>query len=97
MLQYIPSLIIDDANNSLVAIPTLSEVRIALWCLDPHSAVGPDGFNGFLFCHCWDVVQTDVHKAIQEFFLGFDLPRATRSTLIALIPKSTSPQTFVRL
>ena len=35
--------------------------------MNPLSALGPDGFTGKFFRHCWYVVGFDVVAAVQEF------------------------------
>ena len=36
--------------------------------MDPMSALGPDGFTGKFFRHCWDLVGSDVVDAVQNFY-----------------------------
>ncbi|VFQ82121.1 unnamed protein product [Cuscuta campestris] len=93
-LSQIPSIITDSDNLQLSRIPSLEEVRQAVWELDSSSASGPDGFNGVFFRTCWDIIKEEMLKASQEFFLGFPIPRAYGSTLISLIPKKDSPKRF---
>lgn len=93
-LSSIPSLITAEDNLMLTAIPSLEEVKEAVWSLDPHSAAGPDGFNGWFFRTWWEIICVDVYKAVQEYFLGFPVPRAMAHSMIVLIPKGTSQRTF---
>ncbi|VFQ82730.1 unnamed protein product, partial [Cuscuta campestris] len=78
----------------LTALPTLEEVKNAIWNLDSNSASGPDGYNGVFFRTTWDIIKEDMLKASQEFFLGFAIPHAFGSTLITLIPKKDCPKSF---
>ncbi|VFQ96673.1 unnamed protein product, partial [Cuscuta campestris] len=93
-LSHIPWLITDSDNNLLSSLPSMEEVRQAVWELDSSSASGPDGFNGIFFRSCWEIIKEDMLKASQEFFLGFPIPQAYGSTLITLIPKKESPKCF---
>ncbi|VFR01649.1 unnamed protein product [Cuscuta campestris] len=94
ILNHIPSLITNDDNNMMSAIPDEMEIRKAVWDLNPNSAAGPGAFNGCFFRNCWDIVKHDVIKASQEFFMGLPVPQAYGSTLITLIPKKENYTTF---
>lgn len=94
ILSYIPRLVSDEDNTRLTMLPTASEIKDAVWHLDPHSAAGPDGFHGMFYRSCWSVIHSDVEKAVQEFFLGIPQPSIMASAFITLIPKTSSPQSF---
>ncbi|VFQ80769.1 unnamed protein product [Cuscuta campestris] len=74
--QFIPNVITEEENNNLTIIPTLEEVRAAVWDLDPHSTSGPDGYTWEFFRKTWHILGQDLHKAAQEFFLGIPTPKA---------------------
>ncbi|VFQ92890.1 unnamed protein product [Cuscuta campestris] len=86
--------IVEMDNAMLTALPSLEEVKNAVWALESNSASGPDGYNGLFFRTTWDIIKQDMLKASQEFFLGFAIPRAFGSTLITLIPKKDCPKSF---
>ncbi|VFQ99349.1 unnamed protein product, partial [Cuscuta campestris] len=90
-LRYIPCTVTAEDNNSLKKLPSMEEVKQAVWSLNENAAPGPDGFNGFFFRACWDIIKIDLLKACQEFFLGVKVPVAFASTIITLIPKVNSP------
>lgn len=94
ILSHIPSILTAQDNLMLTGLLTESEVKTAVWSLDPHSAAGPDGFHGHFYRSCWNVIHSDVFKAVQEFFLGVPQPSIMARALITLIPKVSSPQTF---
>ncbi|GJU50690.1 putative RNA-directed DNA polymerase [Tanacetum coccineum] len=52
---------------------------------------GPDGFTAAFFKETWDIVASDVVKAVQEFFVNGNLLKELNHTIIALIPKVISP------
>ena len=54
-----------------------------------------DGFSGFFYGHCWDVVAQDVYNAVREFFIGVPIPKSIASTLIVLNPKKEDYTSFV--
>lgn len=37
--------------------------------MDANSAAGPDGYTGYFYRTCWDVIKIDFHTAVYEFFL----------------------------
>ena len=63
------------------------EVKKADFQFDGQSVAGMDGFTGFFFTHCWDVISDDAFQAAREFMCGVPLPKSIASTLIVLIPK----------
>lgn len=93
-LSYIPPLISEADNASLLRPVELCEIREAVWRLDPDSAAGVDGFSGRFYQCCWDIIQADLRQAVQEFFLGVPVPRSVSSTLMVLLPKKLSPSHF---
>lgn len=90
-LDCIPSLITSDMNVALCSIPQEPEILEAVKGLSPYSAPGPDGFTGFFFIHCWEIINTDVVSAIQDFFRGGQIPSPVASTLLILLPKIPNP------
>ena len=49
LLEYIPQLVTSEHNILLTQVPTLLEVRKAVFDLNPFSAGGLDKFNGFFY------------------------------------------------
>ncbi|VFQ69892.1 unnamed protein product [Cuscuta campestris] len=94
ILQHIPTLITAEDDASITALPNLEEVKHTIWEMDANSTSGPDGFNGTFFKCCWDIIQQDVLKASQDFFLGMPIPKGYGSTFLTLIPKKSQPKTF---
>src|SRR5436190_1999774 len=62
--------------------------------MDPNSAPGPDGFNGYFYSFCWEIIKQDLFEAISELFAGGELPISWTSTSILPIPKKDNPSTF---
>ncbi|XP_071914116.1 uncharacterized protein [Coffea arabica] len=94
LLQIIPPLILQEDNQALEDIPSMEEVKQAVYAMDGDSAVGPDGFTGKFFTFAWDIIAKDVYNAVVSFFCGAELPRFIISTSIVLIPKIPNPQDF---
>lgn len=51
------------------------------------SAHGPDDFGGFFFRKYWDVITSDVHNAVLQFFRQGRLLPNLNSNVVVLIPK----------
>lgn len=79
-------------NSQLTTIPTILEIREAIFAIHPDKAPGPDGFSASFFQSNWDVVGPAITKEIQGFFTTGSLPHAINSTHIRLIPKIMSPK-----
>ncbi|KAL0439993.1 UNVERIFIED_CONTAM: hypothetical protein Slati_2482300 [Sesamum latifolium] len=67
------------------------EVRRVVFDMSVHSVAGLDGFNGFFYQRCWDIIQEDVIDAVKDFLSGTSLPISVTATSIALIPKVKNP------
>ncbi|XP_020551115.1 uncharacterized protein LOC110012328 [Sesamum indicum] len=73
------------------AMPTMIEVREAVFSIEPKSVAGPNGFGAIFYHTCWDLVSEDVFGAVSEFFRGKAMPKSFTATTISLIPKTASP------
>jgi hypothetical protein len=85
--NVIPSLVSDNENNILTAIPDSEEIKQAVFTLSGDSAPGPDGFGGCFYQTYWDIVAPDVCLAVQYFFQNNHLMRNYNSSNVVLIPK----------
>ncbi|VFQ89741.1 unnamed protein product [Cuscuta campestris] len=92
--QFIDQVIYDRDNQLICSLPSEAEIYKAILNLNPDSAASPDGFNGYFFRICWNIIKVDVILACQEFFLGFPVPRSFGSTFITLIAKIEDPKGF---
>ncbi|KAL0368333.1 UNVERIFIED_CONTAM: hypothetical protein Scaly_1052200, partial [Sesamum calycinum] len=81
----------DEDRRFLCVMPTLGEVRDAVFSIDPDSVAGPDGFGAVLFHTCWEIIVEDVFGAVTEFFREEKMPKGFTATTISLIPKTASP------
>ena len=95
LLQNIPCLVSPDNNVSLFHEVTMEEVKGIMFGLNKESKLGPNGFIGVFFMHCWKIVAEDVLAATGDFMAGIAIPKGITSTLIVLIPKKPNPSTFV--
>ena len=85
--EVIPKLVSIEDNDMLIRIPIVSDIKTVVFDMDPHSALGLDGFLGLLFCNCWEVVEHDFCAAVQSFFLIGTLMNGFNSSFMILLPK----------
>ncbi|KAF9624335.1 hypothetical protein IFM89_009618 [Coptis chinensis] len=60
LIHTMPHIISEADNVALTAITTAQEIKAAVFLLNADSSPGPDGFTGFFFHHCWEIVEYDV-------------------------------------
>ncbi|GJU63730.1 putative RNA-directed DNA polymerase, eukaryota, reverse transcriptase zinc-binding domain protein [Tanacetum coccineum] len=60
-----------------------------------NKAPGPNGYSVAFFKEAWDIIVGDVTKAIKEFFTTGVLVKELSHTIIALIPKVTTPMRII--
>nr|GEW60201.1 RNA-directed DNA polymerase, eukaryota, reverse transcriptase zinc-binding domain protein [Tanacetum cinerariifolium] len=68
------------------------EIKKALFDIEDNKAPRPDEFTSRFFKKSWEIIKDDFCAAIKEFFESGKLLRDINATLIALVPKSTTPQ-----
>ncbi|GJW60131.1 uncharacterized protein Tco_0109466 [Tanacetum coccineum] len=68
-----------------------AEIKSALFSMSDDKAPGPDGFTAAFFKKAWDIVGDNFSCAIRDFFSNGKLLREVNHTIIALIPKVTTP------
>ncbi|KAL0364037.1 UNVERIFIED_CONTAM: hypothetical protein Sangu_0501300 [Sesamum angustifolium] len=81
----------DEDRRSLCVMPTLEEVREAVFNIGPDSVADPDGFGVIFFHTCWEIISEDVFGAVTEFFRGVEMPKGFTATTISLISKTANP------
>lgn len=57
-----------DMNRSLTAPLSLEEVKHAVFSINPRKAPGEDGFTSFFFQKYWEILGTEIFKAVLDFF-----------------------------
>ncbi|GJZ24777.1 RNA-directed DNA polymerase, eukaryota, partial [Tanacetum coccineum] len=62
------------------------EIKRAIWDCGGDRASGPDGFTFKFFTTFWDLLEADVIRFVQAFFLTGSFPQGCNSLFIALIP-----------
>jgi hypothetical protein len=66
--RTIPNLITAADNDLLTRVPSIDEVKQAVFNMDGSSSPGPDGFGGCFFQNFWDIVGPDVVPRSHSFF-----------------------------
>jgi len=63
------------------------EIKNVVFNLNGNSAPSFDGFGGVFYHSCWEIIETDICNAVQQFFKqNLVLPRMN-SNVVSLIPK----------
>jgi hypothetical protein len=67
------------------------EVVEVIMLADGNKCPGPDGFNFSFFTKFWEVLEKEVMRLFEEFYVSASLPSCFSSYFITLIPKILSP------
>ncbi|KAL8529340.1 hypothetical protein ACS0TY_006669 [Phlomoides rotata] len=54
-----------EENAALIALPSVEEIRWAIFDMEPSSSPGQDGFSGSFYQSCWDIISFDVIEAVR--------------------------------
>ena len=84
----------DEESLALESPCSPSQVKLSLWAMKPFKAPGPDGLHPGFFQRCWPQVRDSVTQEVIKVFQTSKLPEYLNSTLIALIPKCSGPETI---
>nr|XP_025670270.1 uncharacterized protein LOC112770062 [Arachis hypogaea] len=79
---------IDDGEAAVLEeMPSLEEIRKAVWDCDSSTASGSDGYNMNLIKKCWGEIGQELTVAVLGFFQSAKLPTEANVTWVALAPK----------
>ena len=78
LLDIIPLVVSEQDNEALQQLPTKHEIQRVVFQMNVDSCSGLDGFTGSFFTTCWDVVKSDVCRAIGDFFARQNYPGSTQ-------------------
>lgn len=76
LLEHIPSLVIDDFNNSIKAFPILKEVKKVVIELNRESD-SIQGFTVIFFHSYWNFVGEDIFRVVNAFYEYLPLPNSS--------------------
>jgi hypothetical protein len=68
------------------------EIKNAMFDISDEKAPGQDGFSSKFFKSAWGIVGKDVCLAVKDFFQNGKMLKEVNATVIALVPKSSTPQ-----
>ncbi|KAL1189620.1 putative ribonuclease H protein [Cardamine amara subsp. amara] len=71
----------------LSKVPPAKDIQKAIFRLNQNKSPGPDGLTSGFYKSAWLILGAEVTNAISRFFNNPDMPRATNSTILTLIPK----------
>lgn len=86
----LPSLCEADRNH-LDWIPSILDIKEALFSLKPYKSPGPDGFHPIFFQKCWNITHEDIVHMVQDVFRNKCVDPRLNVTHICLIPKVDFP------
>lgn len=73
--------------EALVKLPTEEDIMRTLFKLNPNKSPGPDGLTSRFYSCTWNILGKEVTASISKFFESGNLPTATNSSILTLIPK----------
>ncbi|XP_042984734.1 uncharacterized protein LOC122313615 [Carya illinoinensis] len=77
----------EDDNVNLLELPSIQEVKQAIFSILTDSSPGPDGFGSGFYKACWDIVAMDVVDGVHDFFGGGKIPREFTASFLVFISK----------
>lgn len=83
----IPNLVSNEDNDLLSKLPSMEEIKNAVFSMNGNGAPGPNGFGGFFYQHFWDIIAKDVYNAVLQFFKNSWVLPNLNSSVVVLIPK----------
>jgi hypothetical protein len=78
-------------SNYMIRPVCDKEIKEALFQIGDDKALGPDGYTTTFYKKVWAIVGNDVCLAIRDFFVHGKLLQEIKHTIIALLPKVTTP------
>lgn len=64
------------------------EIKSILFSMDNNKLPRPNGYNALFFKAIWDIIRSDVVKAINHFFTTGYLFKEVNCTIFAFVPKT---------
>ncbi|XP_026416443.1 uncharacterized protein LOC113311863 [Papaver somniferum] len=91
--DHLPTVITEEDNNLLTAIPTDEEIFSILKKMESWSAPGPEGFQDGFYKSQWNIIGEDVCNMVKDFFSNKNMSLSLNKTYISLILKTKKPLT----
>lgn len=80
-------MVYDEDKSNFCKIPDEQENISAIKLMNADSARGNDGYTGYFYTDCWEIIKSDVCAVVKYFFLGSYIPKEISSTILVLLPK----------
>ena len=77
-----PNILSSDQSKFLERKFTKDEIKRAVWDCGGDRAPGPDGFTFKFFTSFWDLLEEDVNRFVQEFFVSRSFPKDATHLLL---------------
>nr|GEV42320.1 hypothetical protein [Tanacetum cinerariifolium] len=87
---FVTSLDVNNAND-MIRMVSVTKIKNVMFSMGNEKSPGLDGFMAAFFKEAWDIVGKDVILVVREFFINGKLLKELNHTIIALIPKVSTP------
>ncbi|XP_040998238.1 uncharacterized protein LOC121244295 [Juglans microcarpa x Juglans regia] len=91
---YVQNSVLEEENDCLLQLPSIQEVKYAMFSIMVDSSPGLDGFGSGFYRACGDIVEADEVAAVRDLFSGVSMPRFYSAFYIVLILKIQQPTGF---
>ena len=81
-------------KDCLIARFSEGEIKSAVWACGGDKSPGPDGCTFNFIKQFWETLNPDFTRFLDEFHINGRFPKGSNASFIALIPKTTNPQTL---
>lgn len=78
-------------------MPSMDEVKKAVFNLNGDSASGSDVFTGLFYQKCWEIIGSDLYRMVDSLFVGNTLPKFITHTNLVLLPRKNDIHSFLDL
>ncbi|XP_042964784.1 uncharacterized protein LOC122299013 [Carya illinoinensis] len=92
--NLVEPVITEGENKKIMELPSILEVKDAVFSIPSDSSPGLDGFESSFYKSCWELISVEVVEAVHDFFRGNPLPRFFATTSLVLIPKIANLKSF---
>ncbi|WZZ32808.1 hypothetical protein YC2023_016209 [Brassica napus] len=90
-IRCITETVTGEMNATLTAPVSDTEIRDAVFAIDPDKAPGLDGMTSLFYHRFWNLIAKDVTSMVRGFFETGELDDRINHTNICLIPKTARP------
>ena len=88
--DLISSSLLEEEVEMLACMPSVEEIKDAVFSLGSHKALGPDGMLVHFYKCYWNVIRGEIVEVVSSFFSKGYILKEINRTFIALIPKGSN-------